>query len=86
MLQPPAPRLEWHLVRTGHDIEAEVPAGLVDGGESLAEPEIERPAVRVYDTADTVQPRIALLGNLPYTIMISNRGSGYSRYEGIAVP
>ncbi|HEX7940366.1 MAG TPA: glucoamylase family protein, partial [Gemmatimonadaceae bacterium] len=61
------------------------PAALVDGGESLAEPEIERPAVRVYDTADTIQPRIALLGHLPYTIMISNRGSGYSRYEGIAV-
>ena len=61
------------------------PAGLVDGGESLAEPEIERPAVRVYDTPDTSQPRVALLGHLPYTIMISNRGSGYSRYEGIAV-
>src|SRR4029079_10573067 len=61
------------------------PASLVDSGESLAEPENERPAVRVYDTPDTAQPRIALLGHLPYTIMVSNRGSGYSRYEGIAV-
>jgi cyclic beta-1,2-glucan synthetase len=61
------------------------PAALVDSGEALPEPEVERPAVRVYDTADTAQPRIALLGHLPYTIMISNRGSGYSRYENIAV-
>ncbi|MBW8770145.1 MAG: carbohydrate-binding protein, partial [Gemmatimonadetes bacterium] len=61
------------------------PAALVDSGESLPEPEVERPAVRVYDTPDTAEPRIALLGHLPYTTMISNCGSGYSRYEGIAV-
>ena len=53
--------------------------------ESLPEPELERPAVREFDTPDTAQPRVALLGHLPYTIMVSNRGAGYSRYEELAV-
>ena len=51
----------------------------------LPAPELERPAVREYDTADTPQPRVALLGYLPYTIMVDNRGAGYSRYESLAV-
>ncbi|HEY0996812.1 MAG TPA: glucoamylase family protein [Gemmatimonadaceae bacterium] len=45
----------------------------------------EAPAVREYDSADTAQPRVALLGHLPYTTMVNNRGSGYSRHEGLAV-
>ncbi|MHB1071964.1 MAG: GH36-type glycosyl hydrolase domain-containing protein [Gemmatimonadaceae bacterium] len=48
-------------------------------------PGLEQPAVREYDSADTAQPRVALLGHLPYTTMVNNRGSGYSRYEGLAV-
>jgi cyclic beta-1,2-glucan synthetase len=51
----------------------------------LPAPELERPAVREYDTPDTPQPRVALLGYLPYTIMVDNRGAGYSRYESLAV-
>ncbi len=47
--------------------------------------ERERPAVREYDTADTRQPRVALLGTMPYTVMITNAGAGSSRYEHLAV-
>ena len=31
------------------------------------------------------QPHVALLGHLPYTIMVSHCGAGYSRYEALAV-
>ncbi|HSB54832.1 MAG TPA: glucoamylase family protein, partial [Gemmatimonadales bacterium] len=47
---------------------------------ALPEGEQEQPAVRLIDTADTPQPHIALLGHLPYTIMVTHCGGGYSRY------
>jgi cyclic beta-1,2-glucan synthetase len=53
--------------------------------EALPDPELERPAVRQVDSPDTPQPHVALLGRLPYTIMVSAAGSGYSRYEDLAV-
>jgi cyclic beta-1,2-glucan synthetase len=52
---------------------------------AFPEAEAERPAVRELDTPDTPQPHVALLGHLPYTIMVSHCGAGYSRYEGLAV-
>ena len=51
-----------------------------DVEDAAAPTETEKPAVREFDTPDTPQPRVALLGNLPYTIMVSNAGSGYSRF------
>ncbi|HZB28074.1 MAG TPA: glucoamylase family protein, partial [Gemmatimonadales bacterium] len=53
--------------------------------EALPEADVERPSVRELDTPDTAQPHIALLGHLPYTIMVSHCGAGYSRYEELAV-
>ena len=53
--------------------------------EALPDPEVERPSVRDLHTPDTPQPRVALLGHLPYTIMVTNAGGGYSRYEELAV-
>jgi cyclic beta-1,2-glucan synthetase len=53
--------------------------------EALPEAEIERPAVREVDIPDTPAPHVALLGYLPYTIMVSHCGGGYSRYESLAV-
>jgi cellobiose phosphorylase len=53
--------------------------------EALPDPDLERPAVREINTPDTVRPHIALLGQLPYTIMVSHAGAGYSRYEDLAV-
>lgn len=47
--------------------------------------ETEKPAVRELDTADTPQPRIALLGNLPYTMIVSNAGSGVSRFDDLVI-
>ena len=41
--------------------------------------------MREADTPFTPQPRVALLGHVPYTIMISQSGGGYSRYEELAV-
>ena len=57
----------------------------VDVDEALPAPELERPAVREFDTADTPYPRVALLGHLPYTVMVNNRGAGYSHHESMAV-
>jgi cyclic beta-1,2-glucan synthetase len=48
-------------------------------------PEAARPVVREVDTPDTSQPRVALLGHAPYTVMLSQSGSGYSRFEELAV-
>jgi cyclic beta-1,2-glucan synthetase len=45
----------------------------------------EKPAARQLDTAHTPQPRVTLLGHAPYTVMITNAGSGYSRFEQMAV-
>src|SRR5690606_9038626 len=45
--------------------------------EALPDPELEQPAVREFSTPDTEQPRVALLGHLPYTIMITSAGGGY---------
>ncbi|HEU4563048.1 MAG TPA: glucoamylase family protein, partial [Gemmatimonadaceae bacterium] len=53
--------------------------------EARPAPASERPAVREFETPDTPQPAIALLGTLPYTLMVSAAGAGYSRYEGLAV-
>ncbi|MFZ5625198.1 MAG: GH36-type glycosyl hydrolase domain-containing protein [Gemmatimonadota bacterium] len=47
--------------------------------------EAERPAVRELDLPDTPQPHVALLGHLPYTVMVSHCGAGYSRHEALAV-
>jgi len=60
-------------------------AQMADVDDALPAPELERPAVREFDTADTPQPRIALLGHLPYTVMVNNRGAGYSHHEQLAV-
>ncbi|MDQ3516242.1 MAG: hypothetical protein M3403_05650, partial [Gemmatimonadota bacterium] len=47
--------------------------------------ETEKPAAREIDTPNTSQPRIAILGNPPYTILVTNAGGGYSRYGNSAV-
>ncbi len=47
--------------------------------------ESERPVVREVNTELPSSPRIALLGSNPYTVMINHNGSGYSRYESMAV-
>jgi cyclic beta-1,2-glucan synthetase len=46
---------------------------------------LEKPAARSLDTADTPQPRLALLGHPPYTVMITNGGGGYSQYDRLDV-
>jgi cyclic beta-1,2-glucan synthetase len=53
--------------------------------EALPDPDLEQPFVRVVDTPHTSEPRVALLGRLPYTIMVTSGGGGYSRYENLAV-
>ncbi|HUR92728.1 MAG TPA: glucoamylase family protein, partial [Gemmatimonadaceae bacterium] len=47
--------------------------------------EMEKPAAREVDTPNTSQPRIAILGNPPYTILVTNAGGGYSRFGNSAV-
>ncbi len=52
-----------------------------------ARPDTERnqPVVREIDPAVSDAPRIALLGSMPYTVMLNHTGSGFSRYEQLAV-
>jgi len=53
--------------------------------EALPDPDLERPTVREIDEPDTPLPHVAILGRLPYTIMITQCGAGYSRFEDLAV-
>lgn len=46
---------------------------------------VSRPVVREIHTPDTPRPHVALLGHAPFTVMVSHAGSGYSRYEELAV-
>ena len=56
------------------------------GDEPMRMPaETDKPAVREVDTPNTPQPRIGLLGNLPYTTIVSNAGSGVSRHGDLAI-
>ncbi len=48
-------------------------------------PAIEKPSARSVDTPHTPRPRLALLGHAPYTVMTTNGGGGYSRFNGIDV-
>lgn len=59
----------------------------VQGDEELSRVPVERekPAAREIDTPHTAQPRIAVLGNVPYTLMITNAGGGYSKYGNLAI-
>lgn len=52
-----------------------------------ARPDSERnlPIVREVNTDEVAAPRVALLGSMPYTVMVNHNGSGYSRYESLAV-
>ena len=52
--------------------------------EPLVEQQSNRSVVREVES-ETSGPRIALLGTAPYTVMLNHNGSGYSRYEGLAV-
>lgn len=47
--------------------------------------EMEKPAVREIDTPFTPQPVVAVLGNVPYTVMVTNAGGGFSRYGNLAI-
>jgi cyclic beta-1,2-glucan synthetase len=53
--------------------------------EPLAAGAPEEPAERIVDGIDAPSPHVALLGRLPYTMMVSHCGAGYSRYEDLAV-
>ncbi|MEP7065738.1 MAG: glucoamylase family protein [Gemmatimonadota bacterium] len=44
-----------------------------------------QPVVREFDSAHTAEPRVGLLGDVPYCVLVTNAGSGYSRSNGIAV-
>lgn len=60
--------------------------GIDHGDEPIRVPtETDKPAVRELDTANTPQPRVSLLGNTPYTTIVSNAGSGGSRYNDMAI-
>ena len=61
------------------------PPQSIRAGEGLPDPDPEQPVVREITTSQTAEPRVALLGRLPYTIMVTNGGGGYSRYENLAV-
>jgi cyclic beta-1,2-glucan synthetase len=47
--------------------------------------ETQKPSVREFETADTPQPRIAVLGNVPFTTIVTNAGGSATRYGQLAV-
>jgi cyclic beta-1,2-glucan synthetase len=47
--------------------------------------ETQKPAVREFETADTPQPRIGVLGNVPFTTIVTNGGGSATRYGQLAV-
>ena len=53
--------------------------------EAQPDPTVEQPFTREITVLDTAAPRVALLGRLPYTVMISHAGGGYSRYGSLEV-
>jgi cyclic beta-1,2-glucan synthetase len=46
---------------------------------------VEQPVSREFPSANTATPQVALLGYQPYTVMLTQSGSGYSRFNGLAV-
>ncbi len=47
---------------------------------------VEEPTVvRHVNLPESPQPRVALLGDLPYTVMVTHAGGGFSRYQSLAV-
>lgn len=48
-------------------------------------PVSSNPLVLTFDSADTHAPKFALLGRLPYTVLVSNAGSGISKCGDIAI-
>lgn len=48
-------------------------------------PEAVESQVRVFDTAETPIPEIQLLSNRRYSVMVTNSGGGYSRWQNYAV-
>jgi len=61
------------------------PARAVSADRVLSHPDIESQAVRAFTRPDTPRPHVALLGRQPYTVMVTHAGSGFSRYEDVAV-
>ncbi len=61
------------------------PAMPVGAEGAPARPDVETQAVREFTRADTPRPHVALLGRQPYTVMVTHAGSGFSRYEDLAV-
>lgn len=47
--------------------------------------EQEQPVAREYTSPNTRAPQVALLGYQPYTVMLTQSGSGYSRFNKLAV-
>jgi cyclic beta-1,2-glucan synthetase len=45
----------------------------------------EPPVTRHVTTIDSARPRVGLLGDLPFTVMVSHAGGGWSRHDRIAV-
>ncbi|MEO8579273.1 MAG: glucoamylase family protein [Gemmatimonadales bacterium] len=58
----------------------------VQGDDAARVPsEMEKPAVREIETPHTPQPVVGILGNVPYTTLITNAGGGFSRYGNLSI-
>jgi cyclic beta-1,2-glucan synthetase len=55
------------------------------GRDATATAAPEPVVTRTVHSPDTPQPRVALLGDLPYTVMVTHAGGGFSRYRGLDV-
>ncbi|MEX2180522.1 MAG: glucoamylase family protein [Gemmatimonadaceae bacterium] len=70
--------------RVPRHLEFEPPQHTYDD-EAAPSTVLTRPVVREYATAQSQRPHVALLGHAPLTAMVTHAGSGYCRYENLAV-
>eukprot|EP01088_Endostelium_zonatum_P006513 TRINITY_DN1864_c0_g1_i1.p1 TRINITY_DN1864_c0_g1~~TRINITY_DN1864_c0_g1_i1.p1 ORF type:complete len:3169 (-),score=861.88 TRINITY_DN1864_c0_g1_i1:63-9569(-) len=55
-------------------------ANLNESVKALTETE-ESPVVREFSTPHTAQPRVSMIGTLPYIVLVDNSGSGFSNWQ-----
>ncbi len=74
-----------HLLQERMPRVAAVSADRSEMTDARARTEAAETPIRIYDTGDTASPAVQLLSNGRYHVMLTNAGSGYSRWHDLAV-
>ena len=74
-----------HLLQERMPRVAAVPAERAEMVDARARTETTETPIRIYDSGDTPTPAVQVLSNGRYHVMLTNAGSGYSRWRDLAV-